>query len=120
MPTNTPWNFDWYAGGGPKLAPIATKDWDLFGISRYLDATPSGSGDLGAPDHLAPSIDLIQATPFYHSDHDTPDTISVWGLENVTRSYAKMIDDLSKVPLADLAWPPGSQPARRGTGTAGQ
>jgi hypothetical protein len=32
LPTNTPWNFDWYAGGGPKLAPIVTKDWDLFGV----------------------------------------------------------------------------------------
>lgn len=75
---------------------------------------------MGALTHLTPSIDLIQATPFYHSDHDTPDTISAWGLENVTRSYAKIIDDLSKVPLADLAWPPGSEPERRGSSTAGQ
>ncbi|HYL37653.1 MAG TPA: M28 family peptidase, partial [Bryobacteraceae bacterium] len=76
LPTNTPWNFDWFAGGGPKLAPIVTRDWDLFGISRYREPTASGSGDLGALDHLAPSIDLIQATPFYHSDHDTPESIS--------------------------------------------
>ena len=120
LPTNTPWNFDWYAGGGAKLAPVVTKDWDLFGISRYLEPTPSGSGDLGALDHLAPSIDLIQATPFYHTDHDTPETISLWGIENVTRSYAKIIDDLNKIPLADLAWPPGSQPDRRFRSTAGQ
>ena len=86
LPTNTAWNFDWYAGGGPKLAPIVTKNWDLFGISRYVEATASGSGDLGALDHLAPSIDLIQATPFYHSDHDTPESISPAGMENVTRS----------------------------------
>jgi hypothetical protein len=26
LPTITPWNFDWYAGGGPKLAPIVTKE----------------------------------------------------------------------------------------------
>lgn len=116
LPTNAPWNFDWYAGGGPKLAPIVTKDWDLFGISRYVKATASGSGDLGALDHLAPSIDLIQATPFYHSDHDTLDSISLWGIEAVTRSYAKIIDDLNKVALADLAWPAGSAPERQRTG----
>jgi len=120
LPTNTPWNFDWYAGGGPKLAPIVTRDWDLFGISRYVEATPNGSGDLGALDHLAPSIDLIQATPFYHSDHDTPASISPWCIENVTRSYAKIIDDLNKVPLADLAWPPGSQREPRSRTTTGQ
>jgi hypothetical protein len=120
LPTNTAWNFDWFAGGGPKLAPIVTRDWDLFGISRYLEATASGSGDLGALDHLAPSIDLIQATPFYHSDHDTPESISPAGMENVTRSYAKIIDDLSKVALADLAWPAGSEKEPRVRSTAGQ
>ncbi len=118
LPTNAPWNFDWYAGGGPKLAPIVTKDWDLFGISRYVKATASGSGDLGALDHLAPSIDLIQATPFYHSDHDTLDSISLWGIEAVTRSYAKIIDDLNKVELGDLAWPAGSVPERQRTAGA--
>ena len=46
LPVNSPWNFDWYAGGGPKLEPLVTRDWDEFGISRYLKATPSGSGDL--------------------------------------------------------------------------
>jgi hypothetical protein len=53
---------------------------------------------------------LIQATPFYHTDHDTPETISPWCIENVTRSYAKIIEDLNKVPRTDLAWPPGSEP----------
>jgi hypothetical protein len=120
LPTNTPWNFDWYAGGGPKLSPIVTKDWDLFGISRYREPTASGSGDLGALDHLAPSIDLIQATPFYHTDHDTPESILPWCIENVTRSYAKIIDDLGKVDLADLAWPAGSVPEPRVRSTAGQ
>jgi len=119
LPTNTPWNFDWYVGGGAKLAPIVTRDWDLFGISRYASATAGGSGDLGALDHLAPSIDLIQATPFYHSDHDTPETISPWCIENVTRAYAKIVDDLNAVNLKDLAWPPGSVSPRSRPSTTG-
>jgi hypothetical protein len=28
------------------LYDFCTKDWDLFGVSRYRDATPNGSGDL--------------------------------------------------------------------------
>jgi hypothetical protein len=75
----------------------------------------SFSGDPGAPDHLAPSIDSIQATPFYHSDHDTLDSISLWGIEALTRSYAKIIDDLNKVELGDLAWLAGSVPERQRT-----
>jgi hypothetical protein len=108
LPTNAPWNFDWYVGGGAALEPIVTKDWDLFGVSRYLKATTNGSGDLGALSHLAPSIDLIQASVFYHSDRDTLASISPWCIENVTRSYAKIIEDLDKVALKDLAWPAGS------------
>jgi len=108
LPTNTPWNFDWYVGGGTALEPIVTRDWDQFGISRYLKATSNGSGDLSALSHLAPSIDLIQATAFYHSDRDTLASISPWGIESVTRSYAKIIEDLDQVPLQKLAWPVAS------------
>jgi hypothetical protein len=115
LPTNTPWNFDWYVGGGAALEPIVTRDWDLFGISRYLKATNNGSGDLSALSHLAPSIDLIQASPFYHSDRDTLASISPWCIESVTRSYAKIIEDLDQVPLGQLAWP-----ATSGKGQPGQ
>jgi hypothetical protein len=108
LPTNAPWNFDWYVGGGAGLEPVVTKDWDMFGISRYLKATANGSGDLGALSHLAPSIDLIQASAFYHSDADTLESISPWCIENVTRSYAKIIEDLDKVQIQNLAWPTGS------------
>jgi hypothetical protein len=41
-------------------------------------------------------------------------------MENVTRSYVKIIEDLNKVPLADLAWPAGSKPQPRVSSTAGQ
>jgi Peptidase family M28 len=108
LPTNTPWNFDWYVGGGDALEPIVIRDWDQFGISRYLKPTSNGSGDLSALSHLAPSIDLIQASPFYHSDRDTLASISPWCIENVTRSYAKIIEDLESVSLQKLAWPVAS------------
>jgi hypothetical protein len=105
MLTNAPWDENWYVGGGPALAPIVTKDWDTFGVVRYAEADPSPPGDIGLTYKLAPSIQLIQQSPFYHSDHDTLDTISPAALENVTRAYAKIIDDVNKIDLKRLAWP---------------
>jgi hypothetical protein len=105
MMTNAPWDENWYVGGGPALAPIVTKDWDTFGVVRYAEADPSPPGDIGLTYKLAPSIQLIQQSPFYHSDHDTLATISPAALENVTRAYAKIIDDVNRVDLKDLAWP---------------
>ena len=105
MMTNAPWDENWYVGGGPALAPIVTKDWDTFGVVRYAEPDPSPPGDIGLTYKLAPSIQLIQQSPFYHSDHDTLAAISPAALENVTRAYAKIIDDVNKVDLKSLAWP---------------
>jgi hypothetical protein len=45
------------------------------------------------------------ATHFYHTDQDTYETIPPNGLENVTRAYAKIIDDVNKLDLKDIEWP---------------
>lgn len=103
--TNMPSNFMWYVGGGPKLQPIAVRDLDQFGISRFAEKDPAPPGDIGLTYQLAPSVQLIQVPFFYHTDHDTLDTISPAVIESVTRAYAKIIDDVNKEDLKDLAWP---------------
>jgi len=45
------------------------------------------------------------ATHFYHTDQDTFETIPPNGIENVTRAYAKIIDDVNSTALNDLAPP---------------
>lgn len=100
--TNTPANFDWFANGSAKFKSLVTTDWDRFGISRYTEPTERANGDMGSFASFGPSIQLIQATPFYHSDHDTLQTIPASGLASVTRSYAKIIDDVNKLELKDL------------------
>jgi len=105
MMTNSPWDQNWFVGGGPKLAPVVEKDLDAFGVVRYAEMDPSPPGDIGMTYKLAPSLQLIQQSPFYHSDHDTLDTISTGALENVTRAYAKIIDDVNKMNLSDLVLP---------------
>ena len=63
------------ASGSPKFKSLVTSDWDRFGVSRYAEPTERANGDMGSFASFGPSIQLIQATPFYHSDHDTLQTI---------------------------------------------
>jgi hypothetical protein len=51
---------------------------------------------------FAPSVQLIEANMFYHSDHETLETVPAAGLEQSTRAYARIIDDVNKVDLRDL------------------
>jgi hypothetical protein len=105
MALDVPWEANIYVGGGPKLEPLVEKDLALLGVSHYKELDPSPAGDIGQTYRLAPSLQLIVATHFYHTDHDSYETIPPNGLENVTRAYAKIIDDVNKLELADVAWP---------------
>ncbi|MGH9809024.1 MAG: hypothetical protein ACRD9W_17530, partial [Terriglobia bacterium] len=43
------------------------------------------------------------------------DTISWSGLENITRAYAKIVDEVNKLPLSELQRPPEADPRARYT-----
>lgn len=102
LATNMPGNFDWYVNGNAKFKQLVTTDWDRFGVSRYVEPTEHANGDMGSFSGFGPSFQLIAATQFYHSDHDTYQTIPPSGLASVTRSYAKIIDDVNKLSLQEL------------------
>ncbi len=108
MAVDASWEANIYVGGGPKLEPLIQKDLALLGVSHYKEMDPSPPGDIGQTYRLAPSLQLIVATHFYHTDHDTYETIPPNGLENVTRAYAKIIDDVNKLDLKDVEWPQSS------------
>ena len=100
--TNMPSNYDWFVYGSAKFKSIVTTDSDRFGVSRYVEPTERANGDMGSFSQFGPSFQIIQATPFYHSDHDTLQTIPPSGLASVTRSFAKIIDDVNRLDLKDL------------------
>jgi Peptidase family M28 len=110
---NMPSLLGWFIGGGARLAPLVIRDWDLFGVPRTSERSASPAGDIGLTYKLAPSIQLINATQFYHTDHDTLATVPESGLENVTRAFAKIIDDVNQLDLKDLAWPSASATVSR-------
>jgi hypothetical protein len=45
-----------------------------------------------------------------HTVADTPDNVPWTGLEAITRAYAKIIDEVNKIPLKDLQKPATADP----------
>ena len=94
----------WFAGGD-RLADIAAKALDAFGVPTYPDSAATPAGEIGRYFHLAPSIQVMTAAGggfVWHSDGETAETISATGIAAVTRAYAKIIADTMTVPLAEL------------------
>jgi hypothetical protein len=48
---------------------------------------------------------VIDTGLYWHSDHETPEIIPPTGLADVTRAYAKIIDDTASVAVKDLQRP---------------
>lgn len=95
----------WYAGGPsrPKLQDIAVKAFREFGVSTYAEpelAPPPG--DLGQFYRFVAGVDAGDFNMYFHADAETPETVPWTGLEASTRAYARIIDEVNKLPLSDL------------------
>ena len=63
-------------------------------------------GDLNIFRWFVPGVG-VQSNDFHnmHTEIDNPDSVSWTGLEAVTRAFAKIIDEVNKLSLADLQRP---------------
>ena len=99
----------WYAGGTsrPQLTKIAADAFREFGVPLWAQPSdnPPG-GDLGPFRSFVPGV-VLQSNDFIfmHTSGDTPATIAWSGLEAATRAYAKIVDEVNKMPLTDLQRP---------------
>ena len=99
--SNAPAAYRWY-GTGPILAGIVVKAMDAFGVPSFPQSVPAPPGEIGRYYHLAPSVEIINSAFVWHSDQETPQTISTTGLAAVTRAYAKVIVDSNAIDLKEL------------------
>jgi hypothetical protein len=109
----------WYAGGPSrrKLENIAVKAFQAFGVSVYLDPNPRPpAGDLGRIYRYVPGVATSEFYHYFHTDLETPETVPWTGLEASTRAYAKIIDEVNKLPLSDLKRPEEPAPPTRPSG----
>ena len=99
----------WYAGGPsrPELQTITARAFREFGAPLYLDpnARPP-AGDLGQFWRFVPGVASSEFYHYFHTDQETPETVPWTGLESTTRAYAKIIDEVNKLPLSTLQRPP--------------
>lgn len=108
----------WYAGGPtrPKLQDIAVKAFREFGVSTYaepeLTAPPTDMSMLGFW-RFVPAVSSNDYNMYFHTDAETPETVPWTGLEATTRAYAKIIDEVNKLPLSALARPEDTSPPGR-------
>ena len=106
--SNTYMPQQWYAGGPSRrtLETIAVHAFRAFGASMYLDPNPRPpAGDLGALFRGVPGVATSEFYHYFHTDQETPDAVPWTGLEATTRSYARIIDEVNKVPLTELQRP---------------
>ncbi len=99
--SNAPAAYRWY-GTGERLAGIVEKAMDAFGVPSFPQSSPSPPGEIGRYYRFAPSVEIINSAFVWHSDKETPETISPTGLAAVTRTYAKIIVDTNALDLKDL------------------
>ena len=57
-----------------------------------------------------PGIDTGEYHHYVHTDLETPQTVPWTGLEASARAYAKIIDEVNKLPLSTFQRPEEPQP----------
>jgi hypothetical protein len=100
---------EWYAGGDSRsqLTKIAADAFSEFGVPVVSKQDKVGAGgDLNIFRWFVPGVG-VQSNDFHnmHTEIDNPDSVSWTGLEAVTRAFAKIIDEVNKLSLADLQRP---------------
>ena len=93
--------FMWGVSGSPGLREIATDAYETFGVSTLID--PGGPvGEIRGLEEMVPSVWLIDAPEYFHSDHETAATVPAEGIEAVTRAFARIIDRVNERDIEDL------------------
>ena len=92
----------WWVNGSRTLFDIVLGAYRTFGVNIVGDMDPSASGEMGAIDRIAPSIQLIHSPEIKHTDHDVPEIVPAVGLEAVGRAYAKIIDGINNETISRL------------------
>ncbi len=98
----------WYAGGPsrPALQQIAVNAFREFGVTIYIEPLPRPpAGDLGRHFRYVPGVATSDFHHYFHTDLETPATVPWTGLEASTRAYARIIDEVNKLPLSALQRP---------------
>lgn len=91
----------WFVGGSDQLKAIVDRVFKQYGMALYSTPETRPGGELGSLSTMAPSFHIIDHT-VYHTDLDTLKAVPAYGLEQSARAFAKVIDEVNKLPLSQL------------------
>jgi hypothetical protein len=109
----------WYFNGSGRLTDIAIKAFNAFGVPTYEGTDRVAMAEISRVYQLVPSFGVINVDTYYHTDHETPETVPWTGLGSITRAFAKIIDDVNKVDIRDLQPPQASSASAGGKAASG-
>jgi hypothetical protein len=66
-----------------------TAAYETFGVATLRNAG-GPVGEIRGLEHIVPSVWLIDAPEYFHSDHETSATVPAAGTEAVTRAFAQI------------------------------
>jgi hypothetical protein len=103
----------WWVWGSKPLLDIALKSWSTFNVGLTEDMDTGASGEIGQVARDAPSMQVITSPEAKHTEDDTEEWVPAAGLEQVARSYAKIIDEINKLSRRELMPAGGAGTAAR-------
>jgi hypothetical protein len=101
-PSNTMNALHWSFNGSRRLIDIAIDAFDSFGVPTYTGTDGVAMAEISRIRSLAPAFGVIDVDTYYHSDHETAETVPWTGLAATTRAMAKIIDGVNEVDIEDL------------------
>lgn len=99
----------WWVWGSKPLLDIALKSFARFNVGLTADMDTGASGEIGQVARDAPSMQVITSPEPKHTEQDTEEWVPAAGLEQVGRAYARIIDEINKLPRRDLLPAAGAQ-----------
>ena len=102
----------WWVWGSKPLLDVAVKSFAHFNVGLTADMDTGASGEIGQVARDAPSMQVITSPEPKHTEQDTEEWVPAAGLEQVGRAYARIIDEINKLPRRDLL------PASKAVGTS--
>lgn len=100
--SNTMNALHWSFNGSRRLIDIAIDAFADFGVPTYVGTDGVAMAEILRISRLVPSFGVIDVDTYYHSDHETDETVPWTGLAATTRAMAKIIDGVNEVEIDDL------------------
>jgi hypothetical protein len=95
----------WWVNGSPEVLEMVLDSFNRFNVGITADMDPGASGEMGRVARMVPSMQVITSPEIKHTEQDTPEWVPAVGLEQITRAYARIIDQLGALERDEITNP---------------